>query len=233
VACGTGRLLIPYLKAGLDVDGCDISVDMIALCRERAEREGLSPTLRVQAMHQLDVPRRYRTIYVCGGFGVSGDRDQAEEALRRMYEHLEPGGTLVLDHEVPYNDAGIWQYWTKEKREELPGSWNEPGMRRTGSDGTEYELSGRVVEVDPLTQRVTMEMRGSMWRDGRLVERDEHVLVMTVHFTNELQLMLERAGFTHIQMRGDYTDEEPTADTGFVVFIARKPLRRSGRSRAG
>src|SRR2546422_7970959 len=24
VACGTGRLLIPYLRAGLDVDGCDV-----------------------------------------------------------------------------------------------------------------------------------------------------------------------------------------------------------------
>ena len=52
MGCGTGRLLIPYLKAGLDVDGCDISADMIALCRERAEREGLAPTLRVQAMHE-------------------------------------------------------------------------------------------------------------------------------------------------------------------------------------
>ena len=37
VACGTGRLLLPYLRAGLDVDGCDISPDMLALCREKAE----------------------------------------------------------------------------------------------------------------------------------------------------------------------------------------------------
>jgi SAM-dependent methyltransferase len=56
VACGTGRLLIPYLRAGLDVDGCDVSRDMIALCREKAEREGLSPTLFVQAMHELKPP---------------------------------------------------------------------------------------------------------------------------------------------------------------------------------
>jgi SAM-dependent methyltransferase len=57
VACGTGRLLLPFLHAGLDVDGCDLSEDMIALCRERAEREGLSPTLFVQPMHELDPPR--------------------------------------------------------------------------------------------------------------------------------------------------------------------------------
>ena len=30
VACGTGRLLLPYLRAGFDVDGCDVSADMFA-----------------------------------------------------------------------------------------------------------------------------------------------------------------------------------------------------------
>src|SRR5438874_13216202 len=62
VACGTGRLLIPFLRAGLDVDGCDVSADMIAVCREQAEREGLSPTLFVQPIHELDPPRTYKTI---------------------------------------------------------------------------------------------------------------------------------------------------------------------------
>ena len=37
VGCGTGRLLLPYLRAGLDVDGCDVSSDMIDLYRERGE----------------------------------------------------------------------------------------------------------------------------------------------------------------------------------------------------
>jgi len=48
LGCGTGRLLLPYLRAGLDVDGCDVSADMLALCSEEATREGLSPTLYEQ-----------------------------------------------------------------------------------------------------------------------------------------------------------------------------------------
>src|SRR4051812_36683125 len=44
-ACGTGRLLVPYLRQGLDVDGCDISADMLERCRARAEAAGLSPNL--------------------------------------------------------------------------------------------------------------------------------------------------------------------------------------------
>src|SRR6187549_1068192 len=173
VACGTGRLLLPYLRAGLDVDGCDISPDMLALCREAAAREGLSPKLYAQAMHELDLPRRYRTIYVCGGFGLGGNRAQDEGALRRIHEHLEPGGALILDNQVPYDDGGGWHYWTEDGRRELPKPWPTRGDRRTGSDGTEYELRSRVVEVDPLLQRMTLEMRAFMWRDGLLVEQDE------------------------------------------------------------
>ncbi len=57
VACGTGRLLLPYLQAALDVDGCDISPDMLALCQKNAEREGFSPNLYAQAMHELALTR--------------------------------------------------------------------------------------------------------------------------------------------------------------------------------
>jgi SAM-dependent methyltransferase len=43
LACGTGCLLLPFLRAGLDVDGCDLSPDMLALCRQRAAQDGLPP----------------------------------------------------------------------------------------------------------------------------------------------------------------------------------------------
>jgi SAM-dependent methyltransferase len=216
-------LLIPYLRAGLDVDGCDISSDMLALCRERGERERLSPNLSLQAMHNLDMPRKYRTIYVCGSFGIGGNRDHDEEALRRIYEHLEPGGVLVFDNEVPYADSWGWDCWTKAGRLELPEPWPEPGERQVGSDGAEYEVRVRIVEMDPLSQQITMEIRAFMWRDGRLVEQDEHVLKTTLYLTNELKLILDRAGFSEIGICGDYGYEEPTSDSEVVVFTARKP----------
>lgn len=225
VACGTGRLLVPYLRAGLDVDGCDVSVDMLALCRERAEAEGLAANLYAQAMHELELPRTYRTIVVCGGFGLGGNREQSLESLRRMYEHLGPGGLLLLDNEVPYALAGSWPHWPKGERQALPKPWLElgDGDRRQGSDGAEYELRSRIVELDPLSQCVTLEMRADMWRDGKHVAGEEHVLKMSLYFTHELVALLELAGFTDVTLRGDYTDEEPGPDTDFVVFIARRP----------
>jgi SAM-dependent methyltransferase len=221
-ACGTGRLLVPFLQAGLDVDGCDISPDMLAHCRARAEGEGFSPDLYPQPLHELDLPRRYRTIVLCGGFGLGGSRADDVEALRRLHHHLEPGGLLVLDNEVPYASAEQWAYWLKEGRAELPHEWTEPTSRRPGRDGAEYALRSRLVELDPLLQRVTMEMRAWMWRDDELVAQEEHLLELTLYFKEELLLLLERAGFVDVDVRGQYNDEPPTPDDDFLVFVARR-----------
>ena len=233
VACGTGRLLVPYLRAGLDVDGCDVSPDMIALCREKAEREGLSPTLFVQPMHELDPPRTYRTIFVCGGFGLGSSREQDVQGLGRFYENLEPGGTLVLDNESPYSGSYPWASWRGGERAGLPRP-REPldqAERRRGSDGADYALESRLLDLDPLEQFATYEMRAAMWHDGELVKEEEHSLRINFYFKNELLLMLERAGFTDIVVHGDHREEAPTRDSDFVAFVATKPIRRRLPSR--
>ena len=223
VACGTGRLLLPYLRAGLDVDGCDVSPDMLAECRAAAEREGLTPNLFAQAICELDLPRRYRTVFVCGGFGLGSTREQDLEALRRLNDHLEPGGMLVLDNEAPYANGRAWQAWLKDKRHELPSARRAPGERRVGSDGAEYALSTRLLAFDPLDQSGTWELRAFMWRDGELVAEEEHQLTMRLYFRNELLLMLANTGFEDVDVRAGYTGAEPTGDDDFLVFTARKP----------
>ena len=221
--CGTGRLLIPYLRAGLDVDGCDISPDMLALCRERAEREGLgNVNLYAQPLHQLDLPRHYRTIVVCGGLGLGGQREHDVEALRRLWRHLESGGTLLLDNEAPFSYAHLWKYWLKRERDVLPKPWPETGERRRASDGSELELRSRVIDLDPLAQRVTLGMSARRWRDGELDTVEEHVLAMTLYFTHEIVLMLEQAGFRDVEVHAGYARRAPTREDDFFVFIGRK-----------
>src|SRR5437016_6207291 len=64
IACGTGRLLIPFLRDGLDIEGVDSSPAMLDICRRKASRQSLQPVLHQQLMQQLDVPRRYGTIFI-------------------------------------------------------------------------------------------------------------------------------------------------------------------------
>ncbi|HEY7561508.1 MAG TPA: class I SAM-dependent methyltransferase [Gaiellaceae bacterium] len=219
--CGTGRLLLPWLRDGLDVDGCDVSPDMISLCRERARQEGFDPTLLVQPLHELDPPRHYATVVACGVFGLGSSRPEDQEALCRFHRCLEPGGTLLLDNEVPYANARLWRQWTSEERKGLPGPWPRSGDRRRSGDGFDFELRSRTVEIDPLDQRAVLEIRAEKRRDGTLVAAEERAISMRMYFRDELLLMLDRAGFGQVDVRGGYADEEPTADHEFLVYIAR------------
>lgn len=220
--CGTGRLLIPFLQAGLDVDGCDLSPDMLALCREKAEREGLRPRLYQQALHELDLPRTYQTIVVCGAFGIGVSRQQDFVALQRFYAHLNAGGLLLLDDHLPYADAKEWQLWRKELRNQLPEAWRDTIGKTPPDDGSGYELHSRIAAFDPLEQCVTRQMRTVLWRDGQLIAEEEYTLYENLYFRNELRQMLEQAGFEIEAIQGDYTEAEATAEHEIIVFFARK-----------
>jgi SAM-dependent methyltransferase len=222
LACGTGRLLLPLLRAGLDVDGCDLSPDMLAYCRARAAREGRAPRLSQQAMHALELPRTYRTIFICDSFGIGGQRQQDAEALRRCYRQLAPGGVLVFSHELPYADAEHWSSWLPEARRRLPQPWPATGARRRAADGDELELRVRLVDLDPLEQRHTLQMRAALWRAGQRVAEEEHTFVATLYFRNELLLLLAQAGFGEVTVHGGYTDAAATAEHTTLVFVARK-----------
>ena len=171
--CGTGRLLAPLRDAGFDIDGCDTSADMIARCRERVP----DATLWVSPLHVLDPPRRYASILVCGVFGLGSTREQDVEAVRRLYDALEPGGTLVLDNEeVPF------RYRVRD--------WNRPG------EGP-IALSSRVDGVDEDDRCVYMTIRAET-ADG---QREEHELSMRQWYAPQIAALLEQTGFVDVRVK--------------------------------
>jgi SAM-dependent methyltransferase len=222
LACGTGRLLLPLLQGGLDVDGCDLSPDMLAHCRELAARAGFEPRLIQQAMHTLDVPRTYRTIYICDSFGIGGNRQQDAEALRRCHHHLAPGGRLVFNLYLPYDDEDEWLLWLPVNRPQVPQPWPATGNRRRAANGDEIELASRLVELDPLEQRLTRQIRVTLWRGDEAVTREEHVLRENLYFRNEVVQMLAQAGFVDVAVHGGYTDDAATPEDSMLVFVAEK-----------
>jgi SAM-dependent methyltransferase len=222
LACGAGRLLLPLLRDGLDVDGCDISTDMLALCRAQAEREGLDLTLFQQAMHELDVPHAYRTIFICDSFGIGGRRDWDRETLRRCHRYLEPGGVLVFSQYLPYGNAEQWQYWLPEQRQRLPEPWPEAGTRKRAADGDEIELSTRLFDLDPLEQRLTLQIRARLWENAEVVAEEERTLLESLYFRNELLTMLEDEGFGAVSVHAGYREAKALAADTMLVFVARK-----------
>lgn len=170
--CGAGRLLAPLRDRGLDVDGCDVSADMIERCRQRVP----DATLWVSALHELDPPRRYASIVCSGVLGLGSTREQDIQALQRLHDALLPGGLLILDNE---EEPFSWRV----------RDWGDP------SDG-EIRLRSRVDAVDENDRCVHMTLRAETL-DGR---REEHALTMRQWYRYELVPLLHGAGFASVDV---------------------------------
>jgi SAM-dependent methyltransferase len=102
LGCGDGDPLLDLLERGLDVEGLDVSQDMLTRARRRAAARGLTPVLHLAAMESMDLPRRFRSIFLAGAtFCLLEDDEAALAALRRIAEHLEPDGSALIPLFVP------------------------------------------------------------------------------------------------------------------------------------
>ena len=120
-----------------------------------------------------------------------------------------------------------WSYWLPEQRQRLPEAWPEAGTRKRTANGDEIELRARLVDLDPVEQRQTLEMRAELWREGRLVAQEDRLLQENLYFRNEILLMLANAGFADVSVRAGYSVRKPTADDTMLVFIAPEVGKRS------
>jgi SAM-dependent methyltransferase len=120
VMCGSGRFLLPMLAEGVDVDGVDASSDMLEAARRHAAERGLDVHYRLheQAAEDLSLPRRYGFAFCSSGsFGLLPNAAVAGLALRRMHDHLVPGGSVLVVAENPSGAgrAGAWtgRFWRR------------------------------------------------------------------------------------------------------------------------
>jgi SAM-dependent methyltransferase len=222
VGCGTGRLLLPLLCAGVDIDACDISGDMLRHCRDKAVSQGLEPSLYQQPMHAFDLPRQYRTIYICDAFNLAGGRDKGLATLQRCFAHLQEGGALLLNIEAEYTLPEWWEKWGPTKRTTLPEPWQEEGRHRVAADGSEYVERFRLVSTNMLEQSYVRQVRVEKWVAGQLVAFQEDTMRADTYMKNEMLLMLKVAGFRQMIVRGDYGDEPATLDSKELIFTALK-----------
>jgi SAM-dependent methyltransferase len=212
VGCGTGRLLLDYLARGADIDGVDNSPEMLSICRERAAQMGLPPpTLHLQQMEDLDLPRRYRTICVpSSSFQLVVDETAAREALARFHRHLEPGGALVM----PFIVMG-------RPGQPLEESSTSESVRPDGVLVRRHAYA----RYDPDTQLEHSRDTYELVRDGEVFHSETHERSPATrgYSLTQVRAMLEGAGFEVESVVGGFGDRpyEPESDGIFSVTAVR------------
>ena len=188
-ACGSGRTLVPFLQAGLDIAGFDPSPEMLERCASRCAEAGFAPELRGHSYEDFAYDRRFGAILIpVGSFTLISDFATAMAVLRRFHDHLEPGGVLVLDIQ------GLSYLAT------------DPQDRRrwTAPNGDLLTCEGIRTRTDWLRQRAETTYRYERWREQTLIETQIDVMAQRYWGLDEFRLALGAAGFGEVSVCGNY-----------------------------
>ena len=212
IGCAAGRLLIDYLAQGIDIDGVDISPEMISLCKLNAEKKGLKPNLYVQSMTGLNLPRKYKTILVpSSSLQLLLEPGQPLQAMKRFYDHLEAGGVFA----TPF--MKLWK-----EGDPLEGEFVREATRP--EDGATVRRTSWW-RFNPETTMEDTRDTYEVIKDGQVIETEVHEQApATLSYTQaEAVAIFEGAGFKDIQVYSEFTFEPVKPEDTLFSVTGTKP----------
>jgi SAM-dependent methyltransferase len=213
VACGTGRILLPCLQAGVDVDGLDLFPEMLGVLRRKAAALGLEPRLYQADMRDFTLPRRYALIILpFNGFVHNLTTDDQLRTLRACRKHLATGGLLVFNVFFPGREIVCGPEGTPVLEHEAP----HPA---TGLPVRIYDTRtfDRVAQVQ--TSRIEIQ---ELDAGGQVTASHPSTTTMRWTYKPEMELLLQAAGFPRWQICGDFDRRPLTRETDPMIVFAWK-----------
>jgi SAM-dependent methyltransferase len=211
--CGTGRVLIPTLQAGVEIDGLDLNPGMLAVLERKAQTLGLAPRLVRGDMRDFTMPRRYALITSpFRAFQHLMTTEDQLRALRCMREHLEPGGALTLNLFYP-NFARLAE---PDGEQRLEMEFSHP---RTGLPVRAYARR----QADRVNQTLWVEREvRELGPAGEVTATHRDRFSMRWTYKPEMELLLRTAGFARWQVLGGFDGRPLERDTDEMVWTAWK-----------
>jgi SAM-dependent methyltransferase len=227
VGCGTGRVLIPTARAGVEVVGLDFSSHMLAVCSERLRQQSTDVQSLVQLvqadMRSFDLARRFNLITLpFRPFQHLLTVSDQRACLETLRAHLADDGRLILDLFNPSLEA-------LANRQEGEEFGEEPEF--TTPDGRRVVRRHKILMHDRFTQTNKIELLYYITHPGGREERLVHSLTTRYLFRFEAEHLLARCGFDVEHLYAGF-DKSPYGSKypGELIFVARKAsggLRRS------
>lgn len=219
VGCGTGRVLLPTARAGVNITGLDLSQHMLTVLRQALDREAPDVKDRVTLveadMRNFDLGKTFSLVTTpFRPFQhLLTTKDQIS-CLKCIHNHLEPGGMLILDIFNP-SLAGI----TEDNLGQEKGA--EPEF--TTPDGIQVLRLDKTIARDHFKQVLDVELIYYLtYPDGKQ-ERVVHAFQMRYLFRYEAEHLLARCGFEVIDLFSDYHGNSyGTNYPGELIFLAKK-----------
>ncbi len=208
IGVGTGRLFCEARRRGADIEGVDLSPNMVARAQAKLPEEA-RPRVRVADAVSMSLGRRYAL--VVAPFRVLSHVRSVEDQLRlldNVHEHLQPGGRFIFDLYVP--SARIIADGMREQVD-FDGEY-APGrrLRRT--------VSARADIVSQMTHgRMTF-----TWDEEGGESRGEWEFDLRFFFRYEIEHLVARSRLALETIHGDFEEGPLTEISQEFVVVCRR-----------
>lgn len=208
--CGSGRFLLPLLAQGFDIEGLDLSGDMLNACRTRARSMGLSPVLHQQTLAGLELARRFGLVFIpSGSLCLLTEEPLISAALNSIFAAMLPGATFVVEVErlLP-------------REASTSGTWGGRWVER--ADGAKLIISwlSQYSSVQGISRSIH---RYELVKDGQLLASEYEDFELKFYEPDSFRELLEQSGFTEIKLMKAYEFAPPDDSEEGLVFECRKP----------
>ena len=211
IACGTGRILLPCLQSGVDIEGLDLYGPMLKTLRAKGAALGLSPRLHQADMSDFSLPRRFGLIMIPFNAFIHNLTQEAQiRCLQLCREHLLPDGKLTYDTFFPALEFVSTSPGTRV----LEGEFPHP---QTGLPVRMYDTRtiDRVAQVfHSLNEVELLAADGSVQTVHRSADRSRYF------YKHEMELLLRIAGFARWEIYGDFDRRPLTRETEAMIVTA-------------
>ena len=198
LCCGPGRISLELSRRGFAVTGVDITEKYLETARKIASREKLEIDFI-----QKDV-RNYKkknifdlAVNLYNSFGYFADPEDDLYLACNAFQSLKEGGSFIID--VMGKEIAVRDY--------TEADW--------------FEIAGYTF----LTESNPVDSYGSMWNRWVLIkdgERREKIYIQRLYAASELRSLLLKAGFTSVEMYGNWDESPYDEKAQTLIAVGRK-----------
>ena len=218
IGCGTGRVLLPIAREGIEIHGVDNSAPMLNTLKENLAQE--NPTVRNLVtlyqgdMREFRLGRKFALVIIPFRpmqhmFTVA---DQVS-ALKSSAASLAEAGTLAFD--VFYPKFESMQQGIGEER--LEAEWSPPSQ-----PGTVVRRYFRKEAVDKINQTFTLTFIFRNYINGVVTSEENETLKMSYYTYPHLRALFLLAGLEPIAEYGSFAKTSLDNNATEMIFLLRR-----------
>ena len=215
---GTGRVLLPIARKGIEIHGVDNSGPMLGILRESLAQEKPDVrnkvTLHTGDMRGLFLNRRFPLVTI--PFRPMQHMHTVADQLRALTSaaaHLDEGGILAFD--VFYPKFEVLHLGIGEER--LEAEWSPPS-----DSETVIRRYYRKDSVDKINQTFSLTYFFRTYRNGKLTLEESDTLKMSYYTYPQLRALFLLAGLETVAEYGSFARTPLDNSSNEMIFSLRR-----------